>query len=293
MTANKAVTFTFAGLLLALSALVATRLGSEFVPNLNEGDFAVLTVRIPGTSLTQSVTMQQQIETTLKQRFPEIASVFARTGTAEIASDPMPPNVSDGYIMLKPERDWPTPKKTREQLLAAIQQTVEQLPGNSFEFSQPIQLRVNELISGVRSDVAIKVFGDDLAVLDKTAAKIAALLEEVAGASEVKVEQSSGLPMLQIRIDRERAARLGLNMLDVQEMIATATAGRTAGSLFEGDRRFDITVRLPEHLRSDIDALKRLPVPLPKSKQGRAQQLHHAGRDRQFRAGAGTESAQP
>ena len=266
VTANKAVTFTFAGLLLALSALVATRLGSEFVPNLNEGDFAVLTVRIPGTSLTQSVQMQRQIETTLKAQFPEIATVFARTGTAEIASDPMPPNISDGYIMLKPEKQWPKPRKSREQLLAAIQHTVEQLPGNSYEFSQPIQLRVNELISGVRSDVAIKVFGDDLALLDSTAAAIAAVVQKVPGASEVKVEQSSGLPMLQIRIDRERAARLGLNILDVQEMIAAATAGRIAGSVFEGDRRFDITVRLPETVRADIEALKRLPVPLPKAR---------------------------
>ncbi|MDB5963200.1 MAG: CusA/CzcA family heavy metal efflux transporter [Massilia sp.] len=265
VTANQAVTFTFAGLVLGLAILVATRLGSEFVPNLNEGDFAVLTVRIPGTSLTQSVKMQQQIESTLKRQFPEIATVFARTGTAEIASDPMPPNISDGYIMLHPESTWPKPKKTREQLLAAIQETVEQLPGNSYEFSQPIQLRVNELISGVRSDVAIKVFGDDLAVLDSTAAAIAAVVRQVPGASEVKVEQSSGLPMLQIRIDRERAARLGLNILDVQETIATATAGRTAGSVFEGDRRFDITVRLPEGVRSDIEAMKRLPVPLPKT----------------------------
>jgi cobalt-zinc-cadmium resistance protein CzcA len=265
-----AVTLSFAGLVLALSGLVATRLGSEFVPKLDEGDLAVLTVRIPGTSLTQSLKMQQQIETTLLRQFPEIATVFARTGTAEIASDPMPPNISDGYIMLKPEAAWPAPKKTRAQLLAAIQQTVGQLPGNSYEFSQPIELRVNELISGVRSDVAVKVFGDDLAVLGSTAAAIAAVLEQVPGASEVKVEHSSGLPMLQIEIDRERAARLGLNILDVQEMIATATAGRVAGSVFEGDRRFDITVRLPEPMRSDIEALKRLPVPLPQAKGGAA-----------------------
>jgi cobalt-zinc-cadmium resistance protein CzcA len=261
---NKAVAFSFAGLLLALSILVATRLGTEFVPNLNEGDFAVLTIRIPGTSLTQSVQMQQQIEKTLMAKFPEIATVFARTGTAEIASDPMPPSISDGYIMLKPEKDWPKPKKTRDELLVAIQEAVEQLPGNSYEFSQPIQLRVNELISGVRSDVAVKVFGDDMAVLGTTAAAIGEVLETVPGASEVKVEQTTGLPMLQIQIDRERAARLGLNILDVQEMIATATAGRDAGTVFEGDRRFEITVRLPEAVRTDVEALKRLPVPLPK-----------------------------
>jgi cobalt-zinc-cadmium resistance protein CzcA len=261
--ANRPVALAFAGIVLALSVLLATRLGTEFVPNMNEGDLAVLTVRVPGTSLTQSVRMQQQIETTLMKKFPEIARVFARIGTAEVASDPMPPNVADGYIMLKPERDWPRPKKTRDALLAAIREAVETLPGNSYEFSQPIQLRVNELISGVRSDVAVKVFGDDLDTLNATAARIGEVLEKVPGASEVAVEQTTGLPMLQIRVDRERAARLGLNIADVQEMIATATAGRKAGTLFEGDRRFDIVVRLPEPVRSDIDALKRLPVRLP------------------------------
>ncbi|WP_374582349.1 efflux RND transporter permease subunit [Pseudoduganella sp.] len=267
--ANRPVVFTAAGLVLALSALLATRLGTEFVPNLNEGDFAVLTVRIPGTGLAQSVQMQQQIEKTLLAKFPEIATVFARTGTAEIASDPMPPSISDGYIMLKAEKDWPKPRRSREQLLAAIRTTLEQLPGNSYEFSQPIQLRVNELISGVRSDVAVKVFGDDLEVLDAKAAEIGAILEKIPGASGVKVEQTTGLPMLQIQVDRERAARLGLNIAEVQELIATATAGREAGAMFEGDRRFDIVVRLPEALRSDIELLKRLPVPLPKREGAR------------------------
>ncbi|KQQ86735.1 efflux RND transporter permease subunit [Massilia sp. Leaf139] len=268
--ANRPVALAFAGIVLALSVLLATRLGTEFVPNMNEGDLAVLTVRVPGTSLTQSVRMQQQIETTLIKNFPEIARVFARIGTAEVASDPMPPSVADGYIMLKPESAWPRPKKTRAQLLAAIQQTVETLPGNSYEFSQPIQLRVNELISGVRSDVAVKVFGDDLDVLNATAARIGAVLDRVPGASEVAVEQTTGLPMLQIKVDRERAARMGLNIADVQDMIATATAGREAGTLFEGDRRFDIVVRLPEAVRSDIDALQRLPVPLPAGAAGGA-----------------------
>ncbi|MDK6079475.1 efflux RND transporter permease subunit [Massilia varians] len=261
--ANKPVALAFAGIVLALSTLLATRLGTEFVPNMNEGDFAVLTVRVPGTSLTQSVKMQQQIEVTLIKKFPEIARVFARIGTAEVASDPMPPSVADGYIMLKPESEWPRPKKTRDELLAAIQETVETLPGNSYEFSQPIQLRVNELISGVRSDVAVKVFGDDLDTLNATATRIGEVLEKVPGASEVAVEQTTGLPMLQIQVDRERAARMGLNIADVQEMIATATAGREAGTLFQGDRRFDIVVRLPETVRTDIDALKRLPIPLP------------------------------
>ncbi len=266
--ANRAVVMVFAGLVIALAVLMATRLGLEFAPNLDEGDMAVLTVRVPGTSLTQSVRMQQQIETTLMREVPEIARVFARIGTAEIASDPMPPSVADSYIIFKPESAWPRPKRSRAAVQEAIRTALERLPGNSYEFSQPIQLRVNELISGVRSDVAVKLFGDDLAVLEATAGQIAASLRTVAGAAEVQVEATSGLPILQIRVDRERAARMGLNIGDVQEMVATATAGRVAGTLFEGDRRFDIVVRLPEDRRSDIDALRRLPVALPGTKEG-------------------------
>ncbi len=266
--ANRAVMLVFAAVVIVLAALMATRLGTEFAPNLDEGDMAVLTMRVPCTSLSQSVKMQQQIETTLMREFPEIARVFARIGTAEIASDPMPPSVADSYIIFKPAKEWPKPKRTRAQVEAAIRTTLEGIPGNNYEFSQPIQLRVNELISGVRSDVAVKLFGDDLGVLETSANDIAAALRRVPGASEVQVEQTSGLPMLQIRVDRERAARMGLNIGDVQEMIATATAGRAAGTLFEGDRRFDIVVRLPEAVRGDIDALRRLPVALPGSMEG-------------------------
>ncbi|MEO5934948.1 MAG: CusA/CzcA family heavy metal efflux RND transporter [Duganella sp.] len=263
--ANAPVVLTFVGISVALSLLLATRLGSEFVPNLNEGDFAIQALRIPGTSLTQSVEMQKQIEQTLKQKFPEIERIFARTGTAEIASDPMPPNISDGYIMLKPEADWPKPRGSRDELLLAIRETVEKLPGNAFEFSQPIQLRFNELISGVRSDVAVKLFGDDTAVLNDTAANIAATLGKVPGATEVKVEQTTGLPVLTVDIDRGKTARYGLNVGDVQETIATAIGGREAGTMFEGDRRFDIVVRLPDALRDDLDVMRRLPVPLPRA----------------------------
>jgi cobalt-zinc-cadmium resistance protein CzcA len=262
--ANTPVVLTFAGIAVALSLLLATRMGSEFVPSLNEGDIAIQTLRIPGTGLAQSVEMQKQIELALKRKFPEIERVFARIGTAEIASDPMPPNISDGYIMLKPEAQWPKPKKSRETLLAQIQQEVERLPGNAYEFSQPIQLRFNELISGVRSDVAVKLFGDDMTVLNDTAARIAAMLNTVEGAAEVKVEQTSGLPMLTVDIDRSKTARYGLNVGDVQETIATAVGGKQAGAMFEGDRRFDIVVRLPEAIRNDFDALARLPVPLPR-----------------------------
>ncbi|WP_445231138.1 CusA/CzcA family heavy metal efflux RND transporter [Duganella rhizosphaerae] len=263
--ANTPVVLTFAGIAVALSVLLATRMGSEFVPSLNEGDIAIQALRIPGTSLTQSVEMQKQVELALKQQFPEIERVFARTGTAEIASDPMPPNVSDGYIMLKPESQWPAPKKSHAELVAAIQQAAERLPGNAFEFSQPIQLRFNELISGVRSDVAVKLFGDDMAVLNETAARIAATLGKVDGATEVKIEQTSGLPVLMVQIDRGKTVRYGLNVGDVQETIATAIGGKEAGTMFEGDRRFDIVVRLPDALRSDLDVMRRLPVPLPRA----------------------------
>ncbi|WP_332856620.1 CusA/CzcA family heavy metal efflux RND transporter [Duganella sp. S19_KUP01_CR8] len=263
--ANTPVVLAFAGIAVALSVLLATRMGSEFVPSLNEGDIAIQALRIPGTSLTQSVAMQQQVELALKRQFPEIERIFARTGTAEIASDPMPPNVSDGYIMLKPESQWPAPRKSHAQLVAAIQQAAERLPGNAFEFSQPIQLRFNELISGVRSDVAVKLFGDDMAVLGETAARIAASLGKVDGATEVKIEQTSGLPVLTVQIDRGKTARYGLNVGDVQQTIATAIGGQQAGTMFEGDRRFDIVVRLPDALRSDLDVMRRLPVPLPRA----------------------------
>lgn len=265
---DKPLVITSAVVAVLLSGLLATRLGTEFVPSLSEGDFAIQALRIPGTSLTQSVDMQKQLERTLKAKFPEIERVFARTGTAEIASDPMPPNISDGYIMLKPESEWPVidgaSRRTRAELLVAVQEEVEKLPGNNYEFSQPIQLRFNELISGVRSDVAVKIFGDDMAVLDKTAAEVSQALGKIPGAAEVKVEQTTGLPMLTVNIDRQKTARYGLNVGDVQDTISIAVGGREAGTLFDGDRRFDITVRLPEHLRTDLEAIKRLPVALPK-----------------------------
>ncbi|WP_420995342.1 CusA/CzcA family heavy metal efflux RND transporter [Cupriavidus sp. 30B13] len=262
--ANTPVVLTFAAVAVLLSGLVATRLGSEFIPNLNEGDIAVQALRIPGTSLTQSLAMQQQIETRLKEKFPEIERVFARTGTAEIASDPMPPNASDGYIMLRPRDRWPDPRKTREQLLAQLEAELETIPGNKYEFSQPIQLRFNELISGVRSDVAVKIFGDDNQVLEGTAQKVAGVLRGIPGAAEIRIEQTSGLPVLTVDVDRARAARYGLNMTDVQDTVAIAVGGRDAGIFFQGDRRFNIGVRLPEGIRTDVEALRRLPIPLPR-----------------------------
>lgn len=265
----KALVLTIAAVAVILCGVIATRMGSEFVPNLNEGDFAIQALRIPGTSLSQSVAMQQQIESTLKAKFPEIERIFARTGTAEIASDPMPPNISDGYIMLKPMDEWPEPRKTRDELLVAIQAVLGEIPGNNYEFSQPIQLRFNELISGVRSDVAVKIFGDDMDVLNKSAEEVSAMLQKIQGSSEVKVEQTTGLPMLTVNIDRQKAARYGLNVADIQDTVATAIGGREAGTMFEGDRRFDILVRLPEALRNDLEGMKRLPIPLPRSAEAR------------------------
>lgn len=260
---RRPLVFGLAVLTIVASGWVASRMGSEFIPSLSEGDFAQQALRVPGTSLTQSVQMQQQLEKTLMAQVPEILRVFARTGTAEIASDPMPPNISDSYVMLKPKDQWPDPNKSRETLIADIQRASAIVPGSAYELSQPIQLRFNELISGVRSDVAVKVFGDDMAVLNATAGEIAETLQTLEGASEVKVEQTSGLPVLTINIDRDKAARFGLNVGDVQDTIAVAVGGRQAGTLYEGDRRFDMVVRLSDALRTDIDGLSRLLIPVP------------------------------
>jgi len=259
---SKPLVLTIAGAIVLLSGLLATRMGSEFVPSLDEGDIALHALRIPGTSLTQAITMQAELDRAIKQ-FPEVHTVFSKMGTAEIATDPMPPNVADNFVMLKPKSAWPDPSRNKDDLVAAIQAAVEKVPGNNYEFTQPIQMRFNELISGVRSDVAVKVFGDDMDTMNATAEQISGVLEKIAGAADVKVEQTTGLPMLTIQIDREKTARLGLNVSDVHEVIGAAIGGSAAGTLFEGDRRFDIVVRLPEALRSDLEALKRLPIRLP------------------------------
>lgn len=262
---HRSIAFGLALVLIVLSGFTASRMGSEFIPSLSEGDFALQALRVPGTSLTQSVDMQQRLEKAIIEKVPEVQRVFARTGTAEIAVDPMPPNISDSYVMLKPQSEWPDPDKSREALIADLQKAAASVPGSNYELSQPIQLRFNELVSGVRSDVAVKVFGDDMSVLNQTAAKIAATLQKVPGASEVKVEQTTGLPVLTINIDRDKAARYGLNVADVQDAIAIALGGRQAGTLYEGDRRFDMVVRLSEQLRTDVNGLSSLLIPVPAS----------------------------
>ena len=259
---NRALVLTISVVSVLLSSLLLTRMGSEFVPNLDEGDIALHALRIPGTSLTQAIDMQLELERSIKA-FPEVERVFAKLGTAEVATDPMPPNVADNFVMLKPRAQWPDPKRSTESLLAALREAVEKVPGNNYEFTQPIQMRFNELISGVRSDVAVKVFGDDMAVMSQTADAIAKVLQGIPGAADVKVEPTTGLPMLTVQIDRAKLARLGLSVAQVQEAAGIAIGGQQAGVLFQGDRRFDIVVRLPEAIRSDIDALKRLPIKLP------------------------------
>ena len=270
---HRAIAFSLAFVLIILSGFTASRMGSEFVPSLSEGDFALQALRVPGTSLTQSVEMQQHLEKAIIEKVPEVERMFARTGTAEIAADPMPPNISDSYVMLKPQSQWPDPGKSRETLIAELQQAAASVPGSNYELSQPIQLRFNELVSGVRSDVAVKVFGDDMEVLNQTAAKIATTLQKVPGSSEVKVEQTTGLPVLTINIDRDKAARYGLNVGDVQDALATAVGGRQAGTLYEGDRRFDMVVRLSDKLRTDVDGLSSLLIPIPATAGSSNQQI--------------------
>ncbi len=253
--------------LVVVFGLLASRLGSEFIPSLDEGDIALHALRIPGTSLGQAVTMQSTLEARIKQ-FPEVARVFGKLGTAEVATDPMPPSVADTFIMLKPREQWPDPRKTKADLVAEIEAAVKQLPGNNYEFTQPIQMRMNELISGVRADVAIKLYGDDLDTLVEVGKQLEAVAKAVPGAADVKLEQATGLPLLTITPNPDGLVRYGLNQVAVQEAVATAVGGATAGQLFEGDRRFDLVVRLPEALRADPARLADLPIPLPAHDDG-------------------------
>lgn len=259
---NKALTITLAVTIMVLSGLLATRLGSEFVPSLNEGDIALHAIRIPGTSLTTAIEMQNELEEKIKT-FAEVERVFSKIGTAEIATDPMPPSVADIFIILKDQDAWEGPYKTKADLIAAMEQAVNTVPGNNYEFTQPIQMRFNELISGVRADVAIKVFGDNMDVLHDVGDRILSVIETIPGAADAKIEQLTGLPMLSIQMDRAKMARYGLNVADVQNVIAIAIGGLSTGLIYEGDRRFNLVVRLPEQLRGNIDVLKRLPVQLP------------------------------
>ncbi|PPE73641.1 CusA/CzcA family heavy metal efflux RND transporter [Solimonas fluminis] len=251
-----------AALLVLLSGWLATRMGSEFLPTLDEGDIAMHAMRIPGTGLEQAIAMQKRVEEVIRQ-FPEVDRVVAKLGTADIATDPMPPSVADTFIMLKPRKQWPDPDKPKAALVRELEAAVSRVPGNNYEFTQPIQMRFNELISGVRSDLAVKIYGDDLAVLEQQGERIEALLKELPGAADVRLEQVTGLPVMTIRPRRELLFRYGLNVADVQEVVSIALGGQVAGEVFEGDRRFELVVRLPESLRNQPAAIENLPVPLP------------------------------
>ncbi|MDP2225160.1 efflux RND transporter permease subunit, partial [Nitrosomonas sp.] len=259
---NKGLTVTIAIVIVILSLMLTTRMGSEFIPSLDEEDIALHAIRIPGTSLSTAIDMQNELEETIK-KFTEVERVFSKIGTAEIATDPMPPSVADIFIIIKPQSEWSGKYRNKEELIAAMEKAVRKVPGNNYEFTQPIQMRFNELLSGVRADVAVKVFGDDLDVMLNLAERIEKIIKAVPGAADVRVEQITGLPVLSIQMDRTKMARYGLNGSDVQDAINIAIGGRTTGLIFEGDRRFELQVRLPEQIRGDIEMLKHLPIKLP------------------------------
>src|SRR5215204_3406920 len=260
---NRVATIAAAGALMVVTGAMSMRLGSEFLPSLDEGDLLVHALRIPGTSLTTAIEMQHTLERKFKT-YPEVDYIFSKIGTAEIATDPMPPSVADTYVMLKPREQWPDPDRPKSDLVEQLQRELPNMPGNNYEFIQPIQMRFNELIAGVRSDVAVKVFGDDMEVLAEVGDRIESVLTTIPGAADTKVEQTTGLPLLSIHLNRPEMVRLGLNVADVQDVIEVAIGGKTVGQVFEGDRRFNIVVRLPDALRTDMEQMKRIPIPLPR-----------------------------
>jgi heavy metal efflux system protein len=258
---NRAAVIAFAGVLVVLSILLGQKMGSEFLPTLDEKDFAVHALRVPGTSLSQAVSMQDTLEKKIKE-LPEVDYVFSKIGTADIATDPMPPSVADVFIMIKPRSQWSDPTREKSALVRDLEKKLAEVPGNKYEITQPIEMRFNELISGVRSDVAVKVFGDDLDKLLELADEVEHVLADIPGASDVKVEQVTGLPVLTVELDRPAMARLGINAADVQEVVEIAIGGKKTGQVFEGDQRFDLIVRLQEDIRTKIDLLKEIPIPL-------------------------------
>jgi cobalt-zinc-cadmium resistance protein CzcA len=248
-----------AGVALLAGVLAFLTLGREFVPQLDEGDVLVQALRVPSTSLEQSQAMQFRVETTLKA-MPEVARVFTRTGTAEVASDPMPPSISDTFVMLKDRRDWPNPGEPKAEVVARMEENLSHLLGNNYEFTQPIEMRFNELIAGVRSDVAVMIYGDDFAAMNRTAQEVATLLNGIEGAADVRVEQVSGQPTITASVDRTAAAAQGVHASDAADALSIALAGRAAGQVHEGDRRFDVVVRLGDPFRNDPTIMEQLPV---------------------------------
>lgn len=260
--AFKYVVVTAAISILLLTAVMSTRVGTEFSPTLSEGDFALQLLRAPSTGIEESLRIQEGLEKQLLKEFPEIKAIFSRTGTAEVATDVMPPNISDSVVLLKPHDQWSNQDETIDDLRARMLEFVEKIPGNNSEFSQPIELRFNELISGIRSDVGIKIFGDDMQTLNQEAEKIAEKLKKIEGASEVKVEQTDGLPVLNVDIDHALAAQYGLSVKSIQDLVATSIGGQNVGEILQGDRRFDFVIRLDESMRTP-QQLAMLPIQLP------------------------------
>jgi cobalt-zinc-cadmium resistance protein CzcA len=255
--------FITAGLgIFLVSGFVFTLLGQEFIPQLDEKNIALASSRIPSTALEESLNMQKDVEKAVTS-LPEVELMFSKTGTAEVATDPMPPNISDGFVILKEKEDWPKDVKSKADIVARIEGKTNGLIGQNYELSQPIQLRFNELIAGVRGDVAIKLYGDDLDKMGASAAKIVSTLQAIPGSADVKAEQTAGSPTLDVQFDRAAIARYGLTVEEVADTVAAAMGGREAGLVFEGDRRFDIVVRVPQTTRNDLDAFKALPVMLP------------------------------
>jgi cobalt-zinc-cadmium resistance protein CzcA len=248
-----------AGMTLLAGVVAFLVLGREFVPTLDEGDLLIQALRVPSTSLEQSQAMQFRVERTLKA-MPEVERVFTRTGTAEVASDPMPPSISDTFVMLKPRREWPDRGLSKAELVRRMETDLGRLLGNSYEFTQPIQMRFNELIAGVRSDVAVKVYGDDFPAMSRTAEEVATILRGIEGAADVRVEQVSGQPTITASVDRTAAAAQGVHASDAADALAIGLAGREAGHVLEGDRRFDVVVRLADELRNDPNVMAQLPV---------------------------------
>ena len=256
---HRALVVVTAAVVVVVSAVAATRMGREFIPALDEGDVAIHTMRLPDTSLSQALELQGILEKTLKEQFPQIETIVGRVGTSEIATEPHPPGVGDNTIVLKPRDQWPDPNLSKADLVKQLEDEAGKLLGSNFEFSQPIRMRFNHLLAGVFSDVAVKIFGDDMDVLLRNAEIAAELVRKIPGASHVKVEQVTGLPILTVQLNRTEMARYGLNVSDVQDTVEIAMGGKAAGQVFEGDRRFDIVVRLPEELRTDFEAFKQIP----------------------------------
>jgi len=248
-------------LALIISLLLFPFIGTEFLPQLNEGSIAIQAFRLPSISLPESLEVSGQIERTL-MKFPEVKAVVSKTGRAEIASDPMGVEISDILVNLKPQGDWKT-AKTSEELAEKMREELSSIPGVAYSFSQPIALRVDELISGVKAQIAIKLFGEDIEALKKKAEEIRDVISKIEGVEDLNVERVSGLQYLQIDIDRSQIARYGINVSDIQEIVETAIGGKVATEVFEGQRRFGVLVRFPGDVRRDVNTIKNILVSAP------------------------------